>query len=357
MVRIHGTSGAFKSLQSRVAAIDASAVLGDVADLRTLVDESRRVLQQRQDIVRREVDQEIQDRTGALRRWEQEIAAIFERESAVARKLVDNLELEISAARQRGRQRWLAFLWWWGLKGIWLRVRIAWIRKRPERHRKKLSATADAERAHLDSLQRAPEREVERRLRPESTRVRRLKELSESPEAAGAAGELDVIEVLRALTDEFVTLNDLHLKPNRFLRDADKTPLMSAQLDHVVVGPTGVFLIETKNWSPAFASTNDAHDPIRQAGRAGRLLWSLLKDQRLPCRVQNVVVTHAQLRDGKGEHVYVVRPSELVRWIRGGRNPLEAAQVEAISGFLHRYVAASAPHRSVTSSPPRPPLG
>jgi hypothetical protein len=50
----------------------------------------------------------------------------------------------------------------------------------------------------------------------------------------GAVGEKSVAHTLSKLPDEFRVVNDL--------------PTPSGNLDHVVIGPTGVFVIETKNW-------------------------------------------------------------------------------------------------------------
>jgi hypothetical protein len=50
----------------------------------------------------------------------------------------------------------------------------------------------------------------------------------------GAAGERSVAHTLSELPDEYRVVNDV------------QTP--AGNLDHVVIGPTGVFVIETKNW-------------------------------------------------------------------------------------------------------------
>ena len=65
---------------------------------------------------------------------------------------------------------------------------------------------------------------------------RRLDELGRRREnlLRGAAGEMKVGLILEALPDEFHVINDL--------------PTPSGNLDHVVVGPTGVFVVETKDW-------------------------------------------------------------------------------------------------------------
>lgn len=55
---------------------------------------------------------------------------------------------------------------------------------------------------------------------------------------AGWAGEKQVIKLLSSrLSDDYTLLNDL------YLRDG------GGDIDHVVLGPGGVFVLETKNWS------------------------------------------------------------------------------------------------------------
>lgn len=55
----------------------------------------------------------------------------------------------------------------------------------------------------------------------------------------GTDGETVVGKILATLPDEFHVINDL------------KTPGENSNLDHVVVGPTGVFVLDAKNWRGA----------------------------------------------------------------------------------------------------------
>jgi hypothetical protein len=59
----------------------------------------------------------------------------------------------------------------------------------------------------------------------------------------GAAGEAAVADVLNDFPDEFHVINDL------------TTPF--GNVDHVVVGPTGVFLLDTKNWRGVVSAAPD----------------------------------------------------------------------------------------------------
>src|SRR6266404_805044 len=59
----------------------------------------------------------------------------------------------------------------------------------------------------------------------------------------GAIGECMVADVLGALSDEYWIINDV--------------TTASGNLDHIVVGPTGVFAIETKNWRGTVTADGD----------------------------------------------------------------------------------------------------
>lgn len=92
--------------------------------------------------------------------------------------------------------------------------------------------------------------------------------LFNSPKAKGKAGEASVARILHSLPEEYKTLNDVILPQEKG----------TTQIDHIVVSPYGVFVIETKNyggwiygaetsesWKQTFrAKKNDFHSPIRQ---------------------------------------------------------------------------------------------
>jgi hypothetical protein len=77
-------------------------------------------------------------------------------------------------------------------------------------------------------------REVARRAREKADRLNRRAELFER----GADGEAATAEVLAALPPDWVALHDVRW-PGRRL----------ANVDHVVIGPGGVLVIDSKNWT------------------------------------------------------------------------------------------------------------
>lgn len=70
----------------------------------------------------------------------------------------------------------------------------------------------------------------------------------------GAEGEAATAEALKALSNEWVVLHDLRWPGRRF-----------ANIDHVVIGPGGVFVIDSKNWSGQVKLDGRT---IRQNGRS-----------------------------------------------------------------------------------------
>jgi len=63
---------------------------------------------------------------------------------------------------------------------------------------------------------------------------------------AGWAGEKQVTGLLSSkLSDDYLLLNDLYLRTG------------GGDIDHVVLGPNGVFVLETKNWSGDIACNGD----------------------------------------------------------------------------------------------------
>lgn len=62
----------------------------------------------------------------------------------------------------------------------------------------------------------------------------------------GIRGEEQVASELSHLSDEFMLLNDVML------------PGAHGNIDHIVIGPTGIFVVETKNYSGKFVSYGDS---------------------------------------------------------------------------------------------------
>ncbi|MEA1984023.1 MAG: NERD domain-containing protein [Euryarchaeota archaeon] len=98
-----------------------------------------------------------------------------------------------------------------------------------------------------DHLENETDSEINYRLSSLVSQLDAVESIKRSNEYKGAVGEVRVMDELSKLSDEYYLFNDLHLKLNEWVH-FNGSELRSAQIDHLVVGPTGVYVIETKNW-------------------------------------------------------------------------------------------------------------
>lgn len=106
-------------------------------------------------------------------------------------------------------------------------------------------------------------RDVAARSRAKAERLLRNAEMYER----GADGEVQTASVLAALPPEWVSLHDLRW-PGR----------QRANIDHIVLGPGGIFVIDTKNWSGRLDVDKDA---LRQNGRSRETAVAACADSAL----------------------------------------------------------------------------
>ena len=97
---------------------------------------------------------------------------------------------------------------------------------------------------------------------------------------AGAIGEGKVERQLKKLSDSYYIINDFKYrfkKPITHRQTGEK--IFSIQIDHLVIGPTGVFILETKNWSQRSVESLNLRSPIDQIHRASYALFILLNNR------------------------------------------------------------------------------
>ncbi len=147
-----------------------------------------------------------------------------------------------------------------------------------------------------------------------------VRSLLTSTELAGAEAELTVIDHLRMLPSSAVVFNDVRLEATRHIR-FDGAGLMSAQIDHVVLTPAGVFVIETKRWSRRFVESGDFYNPFEQVSRANYLCYDLLRESFGKMRVRSIIACVGNLLEApRDSYIKVVRPESLNSYISGFRN-------------------------------------
>lgn len=131
-------------------------------------------------------------------------------------------------------------------------------------------ARIDSLRAEIEDRRNNFDNWVERYSVSEIERQERILSVfrRHSPLFYGAEGEEKVTRELSRLPDTYTVINDYRLQfspPVYDRRNEDR--IYSIQIDHVVVGPTGLYLVETKNWSRESVENTELFSPIRQLRR------------------------------------------------------------------------------------------
>lgn len=96
----------------------------------------------------------------------------------------------------------------------------------------------------------------------------------------GALGEQKVVKTLETLSDEYFLINDFSVSFSPAIYNRRENDyIKSVQIDHILVGPSGIFLIETKNWSEKSLENLKLRSPVEQVKRASFALFYLLNNE------------------------------------------------------------------------------
>ena len=170
-----------------------------------------------------------------------------------------------------------------------------------------------------------------------------------SPLVAGAIGEQKVVRALEALSDEFHVINDFNKTFSKAMyNQRTGQHIQSIQLDHVVVGPSGVFVIETKHWSDDTIRNHKGFSPVEQVKRGGWVLFTLLNSSygkgllgkiqhrwgHVKIPVRNLLVMTNKMPRQDFQYVKVLDLKQLVPYIEYWKSVHGPVEVQQIANSL-----------------------
>ncbi len=167
-----------------------------------------------------------------------------------------------------------------------------------------------------------------------------LENILKSHELTGALAELTVIEELSRLPLHYYVLNDVVLTARRFMKFNHKA-VQSAQIDHLIVAPSGVFVVEVKHWSQQFVDSGRFFDPYEQVGRANYLCYCTLKeDLHIETKVRSILAYrgHVPPQTENSRYIKVLPLEQLlsyIRWFERQSPILTASQLNYIVREFH----------------------
>ncbi len=169
----------------------------------------------------------------------------------------------------------------------------------------------------------------------------------------GAIGEQKVVKELEKLTDDYILINDFTytFHPPLYNRQ-ENDHIMSVQIDHLLVAPSGIFLIETKNWSQSSLRNLSLRSPVEQVKRTSFALYHLLNvrvnmsllalkqhhwgDRKIPIR--NLIVLINNRPNETFQYVKILNLNELLSYITYFEPCFSGKEVENIAQNLLNHI-------------------
>lgn len=169
--------------------------------------------------------------------------------------------------------------------------------------------------------------------------INKLDSIVQCPEYWGAYGEIMVLQELKKLDDRYHIICNVDIQLRDYVRYHGERNLRSAQMDFVVVGPTGIYVMEVKNWSSDQVNHHTGLNPHEQVDRAGMVLWIYLNEHSFfyKPRVTNLLVP-VQSNIGYNENyrsVLIRNPYGVVKFINeNNRNTLDENRIFKVVKIL-----------------------
>ncbi len=165
----------------------------------------------------------------------------------------------------------------------------------------------------------------------------------------GALGEHKVVKELENLSDENILINDFALSFHPAIYNRQENDyIKSIQIDHLLVTPSGIFLIETKNWSEKSLASLDLRSPVQQVKRTSFALFKLLTDdisndrvkldlhhwgdRKIP--IKNLIVLRNLKPNEEFQYVKLLTLNELLGYIRYFKPVFTSVETQAIASYL-----------------------
>lgn len=165
----------------------------------------------------------------------------------------------------------------------------------------------------------------------------------------GALGEQKVVKTLENLSDEYFLINDFSVSFSPAIYNRQENDyIKSVQIDHILVAPSGIFLIETKNWSEKSLENLSLRSPVQQIRRTSFVLFKLLNNEtnnyhlRLDkhhwgdkkISIKNLIVMTNTKPQEEFQYVKVVTLNELLGYISYFKPTFSINETQRIAEFI-----------------------
>jgi len=165
----------------------------------------------------------------------------------------------------------------------------------------------------------------------------------------GAIGEQKVVNVLGNLPDEYYLINDFSISFRKAIYYRQENAyIKSIQVDHLLISPSGIFIIETKNWSEESINNLSLRSPVEQIRRSSFVLFKILSEKssntffsfnthhwgarKIPIR--NLVVLINRKPKEEFQYVKILTLNELAGYVKYFKPIFSNEETEEIAKYL-----------------------
>jgi hypothetical protein len=188
---------------------------------------------------------------------------------------------------------------------------------------------------------------INERSLPEIQKLNNVKRTIEDlhPLIAGAVGESLVVKEIEKLPDEYILINDYNLRFSRPIYNRNKNDrIYSIQIDHLLISKSGVYILETKNWSKKSVESLDLRSPVEQITRTSYAMFIILNDswdkltehhwgdKQIP--IKNIIVMINEKPNADFKYVKVKSLRELNKYLTYFEPIFTENEVERIAKYL-----------------------
>lgn len=167
---------------------------------------------------------------------------------------------------------------------------------------------------------------------------------------AGAVGENLTVKELEKLSNDYYLINDFSVEFNPPIYNKNENDrIFSIQIDHLLICKSGIFLLETKNWSNKSIENLALRSPVKQITRTSYALFVLLNSEsninlvrhhwgsaKIPIR--NIIVMTKVKPKEEFKHVKVLTLNELNGYIKYFDKIFNNDEVEHIFNYLNNEI-------------------
>lgn len=184
---------------------------------------------------------------------------------------------------------------------------------------------------------------------PEIQELDRKKEIIDQINSSiyGAIGEQKVVKELKKLSEEHILINDFTCRFDPPVYNQQENDyIKSVQIDHILISPSGIFLIETKNWSQDSLSNLNLYSPVQQIKRTNFVLYKILAkltlnqhhwgDRKISIRNLIVFINHKPIEEF--EHLKILTLSDLLGYVKYFKPCLAPNETQMVANYLLNFV-------------------